>query len=109
MLPAAHWGNVHLRTFQYLQQGLLHTFTRHITGYRRIGNFTGRLVYLVYVDDAALGLFDVIVGSLQQRYEYVLYVLSYVPGFGDGSRVCNREWHIHDPRQRARGVSLPAT
>src|SRR6266511_3535905 len=90
MLPAAlrrHRGGGPL---QDLQQGLLDTFARDVPGDRGVLALAGDLVDLVDVDDAGLGLLDVVIGRLDQLEEDVLDVLTDVArlrqcrGVGDG-------------------------
>ena len=66
MLAPALRRNVDHRSFENLQQGLLHAFARHVARDRGVVALAGDLVDLVDEDDAALGLLDVVVGDLQQ-------------------------------------------
>ena len=54
------------RPLQDLEQRLLHTLARHVTGDRRVLALAGDLVDLVDVDDPGLGPLHVVVGRLDQ-------------------------------------------
>ena len=49
------------------EQGLLNAFTGHVPGDGGVVRLAGDLVDFVDVDDAAFGLFHIVVGILQQR------------------------------------------
>ena len=55
------------RAFEDLEQRLLDALARDVAGDRRVVTLARDLVDLVDVDDAALGLLDVVVGVLEQR------------------------------------------
>src|SRR5439155_14883 len=63
---------------QDLQERLLHPFTRDVTRDRRVLRLAGDLVDLVDVDDAGLGLLDVVVGGLDELEEDVLDVFAHI-------------------------------
>src|SRR5258705_626408 len=94
------------RAFHDLQQRLLHTLTRHVTGDRRIVGLAADLVDFVDIDDAALRALDIVIGRLQQLQDDVLDVLADVAGFGHARRIRNRERHVENPRQRLRQQRL---
>src|SRR6266508_500302 len=96
------------RTLQDLQQGLLNTFAGHVARDRRVLALAGDLVDLVDVDDAGLGLLDVVVGGLDQLQQDVLDVLTDVPRLGQGSGVGDRERDVEHPGERLREVGLAA-
>ena len=93
---------------QDLQQGLLHPFTRDIPGDRRVLALAGDLVDLVDVDDARLGLLDVVVRGLDQLEEDVFHVLADVAGLGQGGGVGDGERHVEHAGQRLGQEGLPA-
>ena len=66
MLAAALGGHIGHSALQDLQQGLLHALAGNIAGDGGIFALSGDLIHLVDVNDAALRLFDVVVGSLDQ-------------------------------------------
>ena len=86
--------------FHQLQQRLLDALARHVAGDRGIVGFAGNLVDLVDVDDAALGLLDIIVGGLEQLQDDVLDILADIAGLGQRRRVGHGEGHVENSRQR---------
>ena len=93
---------------QDLEQRLLHAFARHVAGDRGVLGLAGDLVDLVDVDDAGLGLLDVVVGGLDQLEEDVLDVLADVAGFGERGGVGDRERHLEHAGERLREERLAA-
>ena len=83
-----------------LQQRLLHALAGDVTGDRRVLALAGDLVDLVDVDDAGLGLLDVVVGGLDQLEEDVLDVLADVAGLGERGGVGDGERHVEHAGQR---------
>src|SRR5690606_30754112 len=65
-----------------LQQRLLHALAGDVARDRRVLALAGDLVDLVDVDDAGLGLLDVVVGRLDELEQDVLDVLADVAGLG---------------------------
>ena len=108
MLAAALRRHRGLRALEDLQQRLLHTLARHVTGDRRVLALAGDLVDLVDVDDAGLGALDVEVGGLDELEEDVLDVLADVAGFGERRGVGDGERHVQLARQRLGEVGLAA-
>ena len=109
MLAAAlrrHGGN---GAFHDLEQRLLHALARDVAGDRGVVGLARNLVDFVDVDDAALGLLDIVVGGLEQLEDDVLDVLADIAGFGEGRRVRHRERHIEDAGQRLGQQSLAGT
>ena len=82
-----------------LQQRLLHAFAGDVAGDRRVVGLARDLVDLVDVDDPRFGLFDVVVGGLDQLQEDVLDVLADVAGLGQRRRVGDREGDVEDAGQ----------
>src|SRR5439155_17516246 len=66
VLAPALRGNRGGGALEDLQQRLLHALTGDVTGDRRVLALAGDLVDLVDVDDARLGLLDVVVGGLDE-------------------------------------------
>src|SRR5690606_13460284 len=77
-----------------LEEGLLHAFTRHVPGYRRVLRLAGHLVDLVDVDDPLLGPVDVVIGGLEQLQQDVLDVLTHVARLGETGGVGDGEGHV---------------
>ncbi len=96
------------RAFEDLQQRLLDAFARHVARDRRVVGLARDLVDLVDVDDPGLRLLDIEVGRLDQLQQDVLDVLTDIAGFGERSRVGDRERDVQDPRERLREVRLAA-
>jgi hypothetical protein len=71
------------RALEDLQQRLLHALAGDVTGDRRVLALASDLVDLVDVDDAGLGLLDVVVSGLDQLEQDVLDVLADVAGLGE--------------------------
>src|SRR5271156_6028349 len=90
------------RTFQNLQQRLLHALTRDVAGNRGVLVLLRNLVDLVYVYDALLGSLDVAICSLQQLQDDIFDVFADVARFGECGGVNNGERHIEHARQRLR-------
>jgi hypothetical protein len=80
--------------FHDLEQRLLHALARDVASDRRVVGLAADLVDLVDIDDAALGLFDIVVGGLQQLEDDVLDVLADIAGFGESGRIGHGERHI---------------
>src|SRR5262245_13713481 len=54
------------RPFNNLQQSLLHTFTRNVSGNRWIVRLPRDFIDLIYIDDSTLCFFNIVVRSLQE-------------------------------------------
>ena len=100
MLAAALRRDRRGGAFHQLQERLLDALARHVAGDRGIVGLAGDLVDLVDVDDAALRLFDIIVGRLEQLEDDILDILADIAGLGQRGRVGHGEGHVEDPRQR---------
>ncbi len=96
------------RALEDLEQRLLHALAGHVARDRRVLALAGDLVDLVDVDDARLGLLDVVVGGLDELEQDVLDVLADVAGLGQRGRVRDRERDVEHLRQRLRQVRLAA-
>src|SRR3954447_8581196 len=94
--------------FEDLQQRLLHAFTGDVTRDRRVLALAGDLVDLVDVDDAGLGLLDVVVSGLDQLEQDVLDVLADITGLGERCRVRDREGDVEHLREGLRQQRLAA-
>jgi len=100
MLAPALRGNRGDRTFDQLEQRLLHAFARDVARDRRVVALARNLVDLINIDDAALCLVDVVVALLQQLLDDVLDVLADVPCLGQRRRIGDHERHVEKARQR---------
>ena len=83
-----------------LQQRLLHALARDVPGDGRVVGLARDLVDLVDVDDARLGLVDLVVAGGQQLLDDALDVLADVAGLGERGGVGHHEGHVEQPRQR---------
>src|SRR5690606_3105453 len=106
MLAAALRRHARNRALEDLQQRLLHTLTGYVARDRRVLGLARDLVDLVDVDDAALALRDVEVGSLEQADENVLDILADVARLGECRRVRDRERDLEHTRERLREQRL---
>ena len=106
MLSAALGRNVGDRAFEYLQQRLLHAFTRDVASDRRVLVLAANLIDLVDIDDALLCAFDVAIGRLQKLQDDVLNVFADVARFSQRGGIDNREGHAQHARQRLRQQRL---
>src|SRR6478735_874553 len=109
VLAPALRGHRRGRALQHLEQGLLDALTGDVAGDRGVLRLAGHLVDLVDVDDARLGLLDVVVGSLDELEEDVLDILADVAGLGQRRGVRDREGDVEHPRQGLREVGLAST
>ena len=96
------------RPLQDLQQRLLDALTGDVTGDRGVLALAGDLVDLVDVDDARLGLLDVVVSGLDQLEQDVLDVLTDIAGLGQRGGVGDRERDVEHPREGLGEVGLAA-
>ena len=94
MLAATLRRNRSHRTFENLEQGLLHTLARNVAGNRRVLGFARNLVDFIDVDDARLGALDVEIGSLKQLQKNVFDVFADVARLGQRGGIGYREWHV---------------
>src|SRR6478736_6187362 len=108
VLATALRGHRRGRALQHLEQGLLDALTGDVARDRGVLRLAGHLVDLVDVDDARLGLLDVVVGGLDELEEDVLDVLTDVAGLGEGRGVRDGERDVEHLRQRLREVGLAA-
>ena len=71
--------------------------------------FLCNLVDFVNEHDSLLGLDYVPVGGVQKAGEDVLHIVAYITGFRQGSRISNRERHLHKLRQSLCNQRLAAS
>ena len=96
------------RALEDLQERLLDALAGHVARDRRVVRLAGDLVDLVDVDDARLGLLDVVVGGLDELQQDVLDVLADVAGLGERRGVGDRERDVEDLGERLREQRLAA-
>ena len=96
------------RALEDLQQRLLHALAGDVAGDRRVLALASDLVDLVDVDDAGLGLLDVVVGGLDQLEQDVLDVLADVAGLGQRGGVGDGERDVEHLGERLRQQRLAA-
>src|SRR5262249_26366942 len=108
VLAAALRRHARGRALDDLQEGLLDTLARNVSGDGRIVTLAGDLVDLVDVDDAALALLDVVVGVLEEREDDVLDVLADVARLGEAGRVGDGERDLEEASERLCEQRLPA-
>src|SRR4051812_13944391 len=100
-LAATLRRHVGQRPFIYLEERLLYAFTADIPRDRRvIAALAGRLIDLVNVDNAFLGPVNIKIRRLDQAQQDIFNIFTDIPGFGQGSRISDAEWHIQDFCQR---------
>ncbi len=87
------------RTFDDLQQGLLHTFAGDVAGDGGVVGFAGNLVDFVDEDDAALRPLHIVVRRLQESEDDILDVFAHISGLGEGGGVGNGEGYVQDASQ----------
>src|SRR5690242_20250621 len=100
MLAPALRGHRGNGALDELQQRLLHAFAGNVPRDRGVVGLARDLVDLVDVDDAALGLVDVVVAVLQELLDDVLDVLADVARLGERGRIGDHEGHVQETRQR---------
>src|SRR5215467_966824 len=102
MLASTLRGNVRNRSFQNLQQSLMHAFTRNVASDGGVLILAADLIDFVDVNDAGLGAVDVAVCRLQQLEDNVLNVFADVASFSERGGVDNRKRNIEHAGQGLR-------
>ena len=100
VFAAALGRHISDRTFENLEQRLLHAFAAHVTSDRRILVFLRDLVDLVDVNDPLLCLLNIPISRLQQLQDDIFHVLPDVSGFGQRGGVNDREWYVEHAGKR---------
>ena len=108
VLAAALRRHGSARALENLEECLLDAFARDIARDGRILRLAGNLVNLVDVDDAALRLIDVVVGSLDELQQDVFNIFADIAGLRQRRRVRDGERHVEDARKRLREQRLAA-
>ncbi|CDN42670.1 hypothetical protein BN871_BS_00270 [Paenibacillus sp. P22] len=106
MLASALRRNGCHGAFEDFEQRLLHALAGHVAGNGWILGLAGHFIDFVDVDDAALGLLDIVIGGLNKLEKDVLDVLAHIAGFREGSRVGNGERNVEDLGHRLRQKRL---
>ena len=99
MLATALRRNRGNGTFDQFQQRLLYALARDITSDGGVVRLARDLVDLVDVDNAHLGLLDIVIALLQQFLNDVLDVFTHVTGFGQGGGIGNGKGYIQQTSQ----------
>ena len=94
------------RALEQLEKRLLHALAGDVAGDGRVLALAGYLVYLVDIDDAALGLLHVEIRGLEQLEQDVLHVLAHIAGLGQRGGVGDGEGHAQHLGQRLREEGL---
>ena len=94
MFSAALRRYVGDRTFDDLKQRLLYALARHVAGYGNIFALAGDFVYLIDINYAAFGFFNIEIGSLYQSEQDVFDILADIAGFGQRCGVGNGERYV---------------
>src|SRR5690554_2690538 len=81
---------------QDLQQCLLHAFSGNIAGDGWVLRLAGDLVDLIYVDDALLSPFHIVVCRLDQPKQDVLHIFAHIAGLGEAGGISNGKGNIED-------------
>ena len=106
MLASALGRHVGHRSFEHLQEGLLHALAGDVAGDGDVLAGLADLVDFVDVDHAPLGRLEVEVGGVQELQEQVLHVLAHVAGLGERGGVADGEGHVEDLGQGLRQERL---
>ena len=99
MLAPTLWRHRSHGTFDQLEQRLLHTLARDVTGDRRVIRLTGNFIDFVDVDNGALRLFHIVIAVLQQFLNDVFNVFTHVTSFGQGGSVGHHKRNIQHAGQ----------
>ena len=106
VLAAALRRDVGDRALQNLQQRLLHALAGYVACDGGVFALAGNLVDLVDIDDAALGLLDIVVGGLNQTQQDVFHVLAHIARLGQGGGVRNGKGYVQHFGQRLGQIGL---
>ncbi|MNU55736.1 hypothetical protein D3C71_448180 [compost metagenome] len=83
-------------TFKDLEQSLLNTFTGYIAGDGWILRFTGNFINFIDIDNPAFCFLHVIIGSLNQFEQNVLYIFTHITCFCKRCCIGNGERNIQN-------------
>ena len=102
MFSATGRRNICYRSFNDFEKRLLDAFTADVAGDRSIFRFARDFVYLVDVDYAAFGLFNIVICSLNQRKKDVFDIFADVSRLGESRCIGYAERNIEKCRQSPR-------
>ena len=108
VLSAALRGHGRDRAFDDLQKRLLHALARNVARDGHVLALARDLVDLVDVHDAALRLFNVVIGVLDEFQEDIFHVLADIARLGERGGVRRGEGHVQDLGKRPREQGLAA-
>ena len=106
VLATALRGDVTNGSLEDFEKGLLDAFARDVARDGDVFGLAADFVDLIDVDDAALGLFDVEVGRLEEAKNDVFDVFTNVAGFGQGGGIDDAERDVEDAGERLSEESL---
>ena len=109
VLTATLWRNARDGSLKHLKESLLHTLTRHITGYGWILSFARNFIDLVDIHNSALSLLNIVVSVLEKIKDDILNVLSDVTSLCEGCRVRDRKRNLEDSGERLSQERLTGT
>ena len=101
MLSSPLRRNIAGCSLEDFQKGLLNSLTRDIAGNGDVVGLAPYLVDFVDVDDADLGLLDVVVGVLKQAKDDVLHILPDISGLRQRGGVGDTERDVENTGQRS--------
>ena len=94
MLAPAFGRHVDQGAFEQLQQPLLYPFARYVAGDGGVVALAGDLVELIDENDAPFGLFQVVIGCLQQARQDAFHVFAHIARLGEHRGVDDGQGHV---------------
>ena len=94
-------------SFDNLEKGLLHTFTRNITCDRNILTLLSNLVNLIDIDNPTFCAFNVKISCLQKFEEDIFNVLTHIASFSKSCCIRYSKWYIQTSSKSLSKESLP--
>src|SRR5579875_262404 len=99
VLPSTLRGNRCRRSFEDLEERLLDTLARNVTGDGGVLALPSDLVNLVDIDDPGLRAFHVVISCLNELEQDVLDVFAHVASLGKRGGICNGKGDVEHPCQ----------
>ena len=96
MLSAALRGHIRRRAFDDLQKRLLNALARYVARDRNVLALSCNLIDLVDINNAALRLFDVVIGVLNKFQENIFNVLADVARLRERRCIARRKRHVQN-------------